>query len=262
MEVQPKDKRYFLETLARGLAFLELFVEETSGLTVTEAARRIDVDLTSAYRMVRTLEELGYLREDGVTKKYRLGTKILAFGIRQLESLELRDVAMPHMRDLAEETGETISLAVLGGGQAVVIERIESKQRIVIRGHVGWTFPLHSTSLGKTLLAFAPEREVPDLLERNRVGTGVGMTRKELTSLQDELDTIRKNDYAVNDEHSAVGLRAVAAPIRDFRGEVVASVNVGGPTMRINSRDLRTRLARAVMDTAKKISIDLGYRPA
>jgi DNA-binding IclR family transcriptional regulator len=260
VDVQPKDKRYFLETLARGLAFLEMFVEETGGLTVTEAARRMGGDLTSAYRMVRTLEELDYLREDGVTKRYKLGTKILAFGIRQLESLELRDVAMPHLRDLAEETGETVSLAVLGGGQAVVIERIESKQRVVIRGHVGWTFPLHTTSLGKALLAFEPESDVPDVLERNRAATGVRMKRAELAALNKELRTIRKNGYALNDEQSAAGLRAVAAPIRDFRGEVVASVNVGGPTMRINLKDLRSRLAGAVVETAAKISADLGYR--
>jgi DNA-binding IclR family transcriptional regulator len=167
---------------------------------------------------------------------------------------------MPHMRDLAEETGETVSLAVLGGGQAVVIERIESKQKVVIRGHVGWTFPLHTTSLGKALLAFTPEDELAEVLERNRVATGVHMTRAELAALRDELDTIRTQGYALNDEQSAIGLRAVAAPIRDYRGEVVASVNVGGPTMRINVRDLRTRLTRAVGETASRISVDLGYR--
>lgn len=257
-----KKDPYFLESLSRGLRLLECFVGEPRGLMLTEAAEKASLELTAAYRIAHTLQETGYLVRDDDTRRYRLGPRSGEMGFAFLSTLDVRQVALPHLHELVAAVRETVSLATLSGGQTVVIERIEAQHALTTRGRVGWAFPAHATSLGKALLAFQPEQQSRVLLKAMSREKLTPATKTSVTEIVAEFKDIRRLGYAVNDEESAADIRAVAAPIRDGLGSVVAAVNIGGPAARITRDAVTDTLAAEVVATAAKVSADLGYRAA
>jgi DNA-binding IclR family transcriptional regulator len=252
--------KYFLASLARGLAVLEFFGDHEGGATLKELSEATGLEMTAAFRIAHTLEKTSFLSRNPTSKRYQLGHKVGQLGGAYLQDLDVRRVALPHIKRLVEEVRENVSLAALSGVDAVVIERIEAQQTLSVRGRVGWTFPVYSTSLGKALLASLPEDEAMAILE--------GMDRPQITpntitalpALKRELAKVREQGFALNDEESAPGIRAVAAPIHDALGEVAAAINIGGPSMRITPEDLGDRLAARAVEAASTISGELGYR--
>jgi IclR family pca regulon transcriptional regulator len=259
-----KEDRYFLESLGRGLALLDYFAghEAGGGMSLKEAADGAGFELTATLRITHTLEQLGYLTRDADTKRYTLGPKTRRLGLVALQRHDVREVALPHIRALVKDVRETVSLATLVGSQAVVIERIESQHALTVRGRVGWPFPVHSTSLGKALLAWLPAEESAEILRAAPREKTTPRTKTHLRDLQRELAEVRRLGYSINDEESADDIRAVAAPIRDGFGDVVAAINVGGPTIRLPSPAALEGLADKVLAAAGAISADLGHTPA
>jgi IclR family pca regulon transcriptional regulator len=253
--------RYFLESLSRGLLLLEHFADSGGGLTLSEVARRAGLELTAAFRIAHTLEQMGYVVREPDSRRYHLGPKARNLGLAFLSQLDYRRVALPHMRRLLEATNETVSLATLSGEHAVVIERLESRNAITVRGRIGWTFPAYATSLGKALLAQLPPEDCDRLLATMERQPLTAKTIVETEELMKELATVRRQGYALNDEESAEDIRAVAAPIQSGFPDVVLAVNVGGPTVRITRQRMAKELPAQVVETARQISGELGFPP-
>ena len=165
-----RDLSGYSQSLERGLAILSSFSPQRPLLGISELARAVALSRSTAHRYVATLAALRYLEQDAVTRKYRLGPRVLDLGFSAINSMELREIAAPHLQQLSDTTGHTVNLGVLDGVDIVYIERCRSSQigqrEIDLNLHVGSRLPAYCTSLGKVLLAFLPEEQRRGLLER------------------------------------------------------------------------------------------------
>ncbi len=243
----------------RALDILEAIGRRGGGMTNSEISRRLHIPKSSASYILRTLERRGYLRRDRFTGKYKLGLKVLNLSHRALMGLDIRDVAHPVLQQLAERTRLTANLAILDHGEVVYIEKAEAPSFIKMDTWVGRRLPVHATSVGKALVAFLPPDEVKDILKEWGLSRLTPKTITVRSRFLRELERVRAQGYAVDDEESSPGVRCVGAPIFDSFGKVEAAVSVSGTTSQIDSAHL-PRIAALVMEAARKISRQLGYR--
>ena len=256
----------YSQSLERGLAILSAFRSGQPQLGVSELGREVGLSRSTTHRYVATLATLGYLQQDDSTKKYRLGPRVLDLGFSAINSMEVREVAAPHLRRLSDETGFTVNMAILDGNDIVYVERCRStrpgQREIDLNLHVGSRLPAYCTSLGKVLLA-----HLPPLLQEAAL-EGIDFTRRgpntitSRSALLAELERVRAQGLATNNEELAYGLRSIAAPIFDYRGDAVAAINLAVHSSMVSMQDLVARLGGTVRRAAADVSTHLGYRPA
>jgi IclR family transcriptional regulator, pca regulon regulatory protein len=254
----------FSQSLERGLAILSTFRPERPLLGVSELGRDVGLGRSTAHRYVSTLAALGYLRQDPATKKYQLGPRVLDLGFSAINSMELREVAGPHLRELSDATGYTANMAVLDDLDIVYIDRCRSTQarqrEIDLNLHVGARLPAYCTSLGKALLAHLPDPERAARLDRMDFQQRGPNTITSRMGLAAELVRVREQGYAVNNEELAYGLRSIAAPILGHDGSAAGAINLAVHSSMVSSSSLGARLGPILVRTAADISARLGYR--
>ncbi len=254
--------RYKIEALARGLKILALFTSEKPSLNLAEIVAATTLNKSTAFRLVSTLEMLGYLERDLTTRCYRPGLKVLELGFTALNSLEMVQFAQPYLKTLSDACGETTNMSIRDGAEIIYVARNATQQIISVNLQRGSRLPAYCTSMGKTQLIDCSRQELLDLFGE---GPYPQKSPNTITCLEDlilELDKVRRQGYAINDGELAVGLRSVAAPLRDYRGKVVAAINISVPGARISRRALEEQLAPQVVNTARQISIALGAIPS
>lgn len=253
------NNRYYLSGVGRALRFLELIGDSENGLTLKQATDRLDIDTTSAFRVARTLEADGYLQRDehGV---YKLGSAALRIGVSYLDSLDIRRTSLPRLGALLEAPISAASLAVLSGRRAVIIERLEREASASVPGHVGWSFSLHATSLGKALLAYLPVETAHDWVTSMPLPKLTPATLTIPEELMAEFARIRKDGCAYNLGETRPNSLAVAAPVMNHLGHVVAAINASGYAPDVTEEALRGPITRNVLDAAAALSRDLGFR--
>jgi IclR family pca regulon transcriptional regulator len=252
------------QSLERGLAILSSFRDGRALVGISDLGRELGLSRSTAHRYVATLAALGYLQQDAPTKKYRLGPRVLDLGFSAINSMELREVAAPHLRDLSDSTGFTVNMAILDDLDIVYVERVRSGQarqrEIDLNLHVGARLPAYCTSLGKVLLAYLPPAEQRDRLARTtftRRGPNTLTTR---TAFAAELRKIRAQGFSINNEELAYGLRSIAAPVLSHDGSAAAAINLAVHSTMLSVSDLVARWSPALKQTAAEISARLGYR--
>jgi len=255
----------YSQSLERGLAILSAFRSGRPLLGVSELGRDIGLSRSTTHRYVATLAELGYLQQDPATKKYRLGPRVLDLGFSAINSMELREVAAPHLRQLSDETGYTVNMAILDGLDIVYVERSRSaragQREIDLNLHVGSRLPAYCTSLGKVLLAFLPDGDQQAAL------ADINFTRRGPNTLTSraafllELKRVRENGFAISNEELAYGLRSIAAPILSHDGVAAAAINLAVHSSMVSMEDLVAHLSPTLRGAAADISARLGYRP-
>lgn len=253
------ENQYTLSTLLRGLNILSLFSQNTPTLSLTEIATATAINKTSAFRVVNTLERAGYLVRDTETKRYRPGIRVLQLGFAALANLELRQIARPFLERLSQAVGETVSLSVLDGMELIYIDRVRNRQIVGVVLGLGSRLPAHCASMGKAMLAHLPAEELDQRLSQGSLKPCTANSIVDREALLAELEKVRRQGFATNDEELEMGLRAVAAPVWDRSSQVVAAVNITGSAAMISRQRLLEELAPAVTQTAKEISRALGY---
>jgi IclR family pca regulon transcriptional regulator len=253
------------QSLERGLAILSSFREGSTLLGVSELAREVGLSRSTAHRYIATLATLGYLDQDPATRKYRLGPRVVDLGFSAINSMDLREVAVPHLQALSDETGHTVNMAVLDGADIVYIERCRTSQRgqrdIDLNLHIGSRLPAYCTSMGKVLLAFLPDDEQRAAVDEVQFAQRGPNTLTERDSLLADLDRVRTAGLAVNNEELAYGLRSIAAPVRSQSGEALAAINIAVHRSMVSLEDLVARLVPPLKRTAAEISARIGHRP-
>ena len=254
----------YSQSLERGLAILAAFTPGRTLLGISDLARVVELSRSTAHRYVATLARLGYLQQDEATRKYRLGPRVLDLGFSAINSMELRELAAPHLRQLADETGHTANMAILDGADIVYIERARSLRpgagEIELDLHVGSRLPAYCTSMGKVLLAFLPECKREELLGNVALERRGPNTLVDREGLAAELRRVRRRGFAVNNEELAAGLRSLAAPLRSQGGAVVAAINLAVHGSPGSVAELVRRLEQPLRRTAGEISARIGYR--
>lgn len=226
---------------------------------VTEIAQALDVDKSTAFRLLSTLASRGFVVQDQDTRRYRLGLQIVELSRYVLDRIELRSLAKPWVKRLKQLTGESAHLAVLTDGRAVYIDQEESGATLSVNTEIGRQAPIHCTAIGKSLLAYLPPEDLDRLLGRMTLTRYTPRTITTLRELIPHLESIRERGYAVDDEEFDPGVRCVAAAIRDYRSKVIASVGISGPAIRVTLERI-PELGASAMETADRISRLIGYR--
>jgi IclR family transcriptional regulator, pca regulon regulatory protein len=246
------------QSLERGLAVLRTFTPDRPSLGISELARELALTRSTTHRYVATLATLGYLQQDDSTRKYRLGPRVLDLGFSMLGSLELREIAAPHLRQLTETTGHTSNLAIRDDTDVILIDRVRGRpgryHHLEFSLHVGSRIPAYCSATGKALLAFLPRPDLDQLLKRTDLVRRGPRTMTSKKALLAELERVRRTGVAVNDEELESALRSIAAPVRSRSGEVVAAVNVAIPWSPAAMNELVSRLGPAVQAAANEIA--------
>lgn len=254
-ETSKSGSRYRIEALAKGLDVLRLFDESTTSLKLRDICERTGIPMPTAFRVVATLEEGGYLERlpDG---GIRPGVSVLLLGSAALRGSSLVQLSEQPLRQLAEETGETVNLGVLVGDQVLYLARLRNSDLVTANIQVGSTLPAPYTSMGKLLLAYASDADLEATLAGHDFGTQVGPNAaRSLTDLREKLAVIREQGYALQDQEVAAGLRSVSVPVfgRDV-GNPVAAINIAVATARHDVEALRGPLLERLRATAEDIS--------
>jgi DNA-binding IclR family transcriptional regulator len=272
--MKKKGQTFTLRSIDRAIAVLKAFGEEEPELGVTELSQRLELPKSTVYRLLASLQQEGLVDQDPETEKYHLGIELVHLAGLVLEQIDVRQVARPCLQSLAEASEETVNLTVLtGDGKVINVDGISSPRMVRNVGWIGREMLPHCISSGKALLAYLPQQRLEPILAKGPVlspalskveGKAEGLprfTEKTITDpirLREELKRVRQQGYAVAQEELEVGLSAVAAPIWNHEGKVVASVSVSGPSFRLSPEKI-PELAELTKQTANEISYRLGY---
>jgi IclR family transcriptional regulator, pca regulon regulatory protein len=246
------------QSLERGLAILSAFSPDRPALGISQLARELGLTRSTTHRYVATLASLRYLEQDSATRRYRLGPRVLDLGFSVLGSLELREIAAPHLRQLTDTTGHTSNLAIRDDTDVILIDRVRGRpgryHHLEFSLHVGSRLPSYCSATGKALLAFLPRADLDRLLDRIELVQHGPRTLIDKKSLSAELEQVRRTGIATNDEELESALRSIAAPVRSRSGQVVAAVNVSIPWSPEPISDLVTQLGPTIQATARQIA--------
>ncbi len=245
-----------VRSVDRAAALLLALGESPAPAGVTELARRLGLHKSTASRLLATLEKRGLVEQDDETGKYRLGIVVIRLAERAERTLDLRGIAIPELERLARLTHETAYLGVIDGDQLLTVAQVDGPNLIAVGDWTGRTVPLHCVASGKVLLAALAEREVLRIVRRG-LHRYTERTLTELEPMLEELARIRRRGYATALGEYELGLNAVAAPVRDARGQVIAAVDIWGPAFRLTPRRI-PELAAQAREAAAAISIHLG----
>jgi IclR family transcriptional regulator, pca regulon regulatory protein len=257
----------FSQSLERGLLILSSFSENRPVLGISDLGRAVGLNRSTTYRYVATLAKLGYLQQDPDSRKYSLGPRVVDLGFAAINSMEITRVAGPFLQALSDETGYTVSMAVLDGPDIVYVDRRRSGRAgtfaMGLHLHVGSRLPAYCTSMGKVLLAHQEPAALRDLVDRTDLARRGPKTITAREQLMVALNRVRRTGFALNDEELAPGLRSLSAPVRDRSGAVVAAVNVAVHLTVWNAsvESVMSRLEAPLRRATTEISTRLGHRP-
>ncbi|MEO8725981.1 MAG: IclR family transcriptional regulator [Acidobacteriaceae bacterium] len=246
-------------SVERALTMLDAIGARSAGMTNAEISRALKIPKSSASYILRSLEKAGYLRREQA--KYRLGLKLLSLRHSALDGLNVRELAMPHLRALSERVKQTAHLAILDGAEAVYVEKVDAPSFIKLDTWIGRRIDLHSTSVGKAIAAYLAAPELSAILERRPLRRHTEFTIITPTGFLAELEKVRRDGYAMDDEENTLGLRCVAAPVFGADGRIQASVGVSGIVSQVTTNDI-PRIAVEVLQAAQRVSKSMGYQNA
>lgn len=224
---------------------------------VTEVAAHVDVGKSAVHNHLSTLESAGFVTQDG--DEYRLGLKFLDYGGYLRNELAVYETAGPEIRHLADETGELANLLVEERGQGVYIYREKGKQAVNLDTYAGLRVPLHSTALGKAVLAHLPEERVDAIVDEYGLPAETEDTIADRDELEEELAAVRERGYATDDEERLKGLRCVAAPILVADGTVLGAISVSAPTSRMRGDRFTSEIPEKVMSAANVVELNVEH---
>jgi IclR family KDG regulon transcriptional repressor len=247
-----------VQSVERAIKILEELAVEKEGLGVTELSHRVDLHKSTVHRMLTTLLNLGYVEQNTVSERYRLGMKLLFLGGAILERMDIRHEAHDLLEELSEIVNEAVHLVVPDGFRAIYIDKLDSNKTIRMYSQIGRIAPLHASAVGKAILAFSGQGFVDEVIKR-----GLSKyTPKTITKPQEllmHLKMIKEHGYAVDDEENEEGIRCIGAPVFDYTGKVIGAISVSGPTVTVIKEKVE-QIAENVMECAKKISLRMGWK--
>jgi IclR family pca regulon transcriptional regulator len=250
-------KRDFVEALARGLDVICAFGPTAMEMSVSDVAARTGLARPTARRLLLTLEDLGYVRsQDGV---YSLTVKTLELGTAHIAALGLWDIARPHMVGLVDQTRESSSMSQLEGSDIVYVARVPVPKIIALAVSIGTRFPAVATSMGRVLLADLSEDALAEVMETASVSGIIPRVTPSMSELSDSLAQIRAQGWAISDEQLSVGIRSIAAPVRDASGATIAALNVTTHAAETSVEHLLSAHLPRLLTTAADISAEFSH---
>lgn len=248
-----------VQSVERAIAILKSFSADKPERGVGELSRELGLHKSTVSRLMTTLERGGLLSRNRETQRYRLGIDLIGLAAQVISFVDAREVARSFLRNLAEDCQESVNLVVLDLEQVVNLDQfVPSMRQVKNIGRVGRRMWPHSTAAGKVLLADLSPEDLDKALPEN-LESYTAHTITDPIQLREELAKTRGQGYAVAQEELEEGLNALAAPIHDHTGRVIAAVSIAGPAYRVTPEHLPQLVARLIRVT-RQISAELGYR--
>lgn len=247
-----------LSSVTAALLVLKTFSADEDEIGISTLAKRLGLAKSTVHRLAVTLASEGFLEQNPDNGRYRLGLALFSLGALARRRMNVSTEARPLLGMLRDKTHEAVHLAVLSKTSIMYLHNLESVQAIGLRAYIGDLKPAFCTAEGRVLLAYATPATLAEALS-NGLAPRTPKTVTDPDELRRIIDEVRQVGYAVDDEESEVGVRGIAAPIRDISGKVIAAAGLAGPVQRLTKKDLRT-LAPDVINTADAVSARLGYR--
>lgn len=246
-----------VQSVERAIDIMESFSAEEPGLGVGELSRRVNLPKSTVFRLLTTLESRGFIAQNSETGLYHLGAGLIPLANSVFVYSDLRRIARPHLRSLANSLEETTSLNILVDTEIINLEQVEFRGRLVVRaGGAGHRMAFHATSAGKAIAAFLPEGEMETLFA-SALPALTPATITDADTLSITLMEVRAQGYATSFDELEKGLHAISAPIRNHEGDVVACITVSGPSYRLTRSRIKTASPQ-VIQHADHISQELG----
>ncbi|MBU9810677.1 DNA-binding transcriptional regulator KdgR [Rahnella sp. C60] len=231
---------------------------EEREIGITELSQRVMMSKSTVYRFLQTMKSLGYVAQEGESEKYSLTLKLFELGARALQNVDLIRSADIQMRELSRLTRETIHLGALDEDGIVYIHKIDSMYNLRMHSRIGRRNPLHTTAIGKVLLAWGDKTEVNALLQVIEFTRSTENTIMNAADLQTALDQVRVQGFGEDNEEQEQGLRCIAVPVFDRFGVVIAGLSISFPTIRF-SEESKSHYVEMLHTAARNISEQIGF---
>ena len=248
----------FVQSMERGLSVMKVFNAENHRLTLSEVADLTGYTRATARRFLLTLEELNYIGSTG--RFFFLRPKVLELGYAYLSSYSLVSIAQNHLELLAEELRESCSASVLEGENVIYICRAATNRIVTVNLSVGHQLPAYATSMGRTLLAALPEKELDQFLAKYKRKKLTAKTIIDAAELKELLKDVREKGWAMNNQELEEGVQSVSVPIHDKTGKIVAAANVSAHATRVSIEDLEKKFLPKLQATVAEIEKDLSHQ--
>lgn len=232
-------------------------LKEKNEATVTELTKEFDLSKSSLHNYLSTLEGDGYVVKDGNT--YRIGLRLLDLGGHARHKQRLYDIAKDEVTSLAEDTGELANLLVEEHGKGIYLHRAHGEDAVKTDSYIGQQVYLHNTALGQSILAHLPRDRVTEILDQHGMPSSTENTITDRNELFEELERVRENNYALDDEARVKGLRCVAVPIINNNDDIEGAISVSGPTSRFRGKRFREELPEKLQSVANVIELNITY---
>jgi DNA-binding IclR family transcriptional regulator len=252
--------RLLLNSVVKTFKLLETVCISKESFTLSDLSKLLNLSIGATQRITHTLILMGYLHRDLKTKTFGTTPKILSLGYNHLSIYEIREIALPFMRELNEQINEVVNLAIIDNDEIFYIERFETSHSLTTNVRVGSRKPLHCTSIGKVLLAFLPQNEQEEVLTRISLEKFNANTITDKNKLRNQLKKIREKGYSENLSEMTEGLFSVAVPLINHEERAVAGMNIVIPLSRLNREKVSKEFLPLLIGQGQKVSAKLSGR--
>ncbi len=246
------------ENFAKVFRIMDAFSVDQPEQGIRDIAYLLELPASTVGRIMTQLRDVGILFQDPETRRYRLSSRVLRWAKVSQAGNSLRELGLPILKALSQSTGETATLSVPQGFRRMVLERIETEKPVRYVVNPGDFMPFHSGASGKILLAFMAEEKRLNIIAETGLPALTPNTITDSGKLLQELESIKKQGYAISHGERVPDVASIAAPVRDMNGEVIAAINISGPINRFND-ELLNKYSKLVIEAAQELSGALGY---
>lgn len=247
-----------IQAVDRALRILDLFNEYETELKITDISERMMLHKSTVHSLLKTLQKHHYIEQNPENGKYRLGLKLFERGNYVMRTLDLRSVAKNHLLVLSRETSKTVHLVILDGKEGVYIDKVESATATIVYSRIGRRVPIHSSAVGKALVAFKSPTELEKILKGYKFIKQTENTILDKETFLKDLELVRERGYSIDDQENEPGVYCIAIPIRDHTGQVVAAISMSTTVNQVEKEDNNNNI-ELLKQTGDQISSKLGF---
>lgn len=251
---------YMIQAVSHALDLLEQFHgDDVDELGVTELSKRLKLHKNNVFRLLATLESRGYIEQNKATENYRLGLKSLELGQTFIKKMGLLHQARPVLEELVDESNETAYVAIFKDGYIVYLDVVETRLTVRVVSRVGTRLPSYCTAAGKVHLAYMSDEELESFLPEQGLEAYTPHSITDRDALKKDLTKVAEQGYAFDIEELDIGVRCVAAPIRDYTRRIVGALSISGPATRFSDERLEKELVPLITRASEELSTRLGF---
>ena len=251
-------KGKIINSIDRTLQMLQLFSPEKPEWGISEISKELNLYKSCIHNTFFTLLNRGFVVQNPSNGKYRLSIKFFELGSIVFGDIDLRKIAHPYLEEISQEFNETVHMGILSDGDVISVEQEKSHQSLHHQIVIGKRAPLHCTGVGKAIMAFLDKEEIEKVIQKKGLKRFTENTIVDFNKLQDELKEIVNQGYAIDNMEHELGVRCIAAPIRNYQGKVNASLSVSGPAFRIKGERIAL-IKDKLIKCCNMISRKTGY---